>query len=37
MQIELTGRTRALWLAGAVIMGMLSQWCLTYGPCAAPL
>jgi hypothetical protein len=37
MQVELNGRTRALWLAGAVLMGLMSQWCINYGVCAAPL
>jgi hypothetical protein len=37
MQVELNARTRGLWLAGAMLMGLLSQWCVNYGPCAAPL
>lgn len=34
---ELTGRGRLLWLAGAVLIGLASQYCLNYGICAAPL
>lgn len=37
MTVELTLRTRALWLAGAVIMGLLSQMCMMFGPCGAPV
>jgi hypothetical protein len=37
MQVELNARTRMLWLVGAIVMGTLSQWCMTFGPCAAPL
>lgn len=34
---ELTFRGKALWLAGAVLLGLASQWCVNYGVCAAPL
>lgn len=34
---ELTGKGRLLWLAGAVLIGFASQYCLNYGVCAAPL
>lgn len=37
MQIELNARTRSLWLAGAMVMGVLSQWCMAFGPCGAPI
>ncbi len=26
-----------LWLAGALFVGLLSQWCVNYGVCALPL
>lgn len=29
--------TRLVWLAGAVVMGTLSQWCTAFGPCGAPV
>lgn len=35
MQMELN--TRALWLAGALVMGTLSQWFMAFGPCGAPI
>ncbi len=35
--VELTARTRALWLAGAALLGLVSQWCAVLGPCAAPV
>jgi len=35
MQIDLTARTRLVWLAGAMVLGMLSQWCTVFGPCGA--
>ncbi len=34
---ELSWRGRLLWLAGAVLVGLASQYCLNYGVCAAPL
>ncbi len=37
MQMELNTRTRALWLAGALVMGTFSQWCMAFGPCGAPI
>jgi hypothetical protein len=37
MQVELNARTRALWLAGALVLGTLSQWCMAFGPCGAPI
>ena len=37
MQMELSAHTRGLWLAGAVVMGTLSQWCMVFGPCGAPI
>ena len=37
MHVELTARTRAAWLAGALMMGVLSQWCMAFGPCGAPI
>jgi hypothetical protein len=35
--MELTLKDRAFWLAGAVVMGLLSQWCMVFGPCGAPV
>lgn len=32
--VALTPRTRALWLAGAVLVGLISQWCTAFGACA---
>ncbi|MEN9932418.1 MAG: hypothetical protein RIS17_991 [Pseudomonadota bacterium] len=29
--------TRLVWLAGAVVMGTLSQWCMAFGTCGAPI
>lgn len=37
MQIELNTRTRMMWLAGAMVLGTLSQWCMAFGPCGAPV
>jgi hypothetical protein len=37
MQVELTARTRMLWLAGAVVLGLAHQWCMVFGPCGAPI
>lgn len=37
MQVELNARTRMIWLAGALTLGMLSQWCMAFGPCGAPV
>ncbi len=37
MHAELNSRTRGLWLAGALVMGTLSQWCMASGPCGAPI
>jgi hypothetical protein len=37
MQMELNTRIRALWLAGAMVMGTLSQWCMAFGPYGAPI
>ena len=37
MDVKLDNRTRSLWLAGAVLMGFLSQWCMAFGPCGAPI
>lgn len=34
---ELTGKGRLVWLAGALMVGVASQWCMTYGLFAAPL
>ena len=34
---ELSTRGKLLWLAGAVLLGLASQWCVNYGLCAAPL
>jgi hypothetical protein len=34
---ELSARGRVVWLAGAVLLGLASQWCINFGPCAAPL
>ncbi len=33
----LDARGRLLWLAGAVLMGLMSQWCAVYGPCCLPV
>jgi hypothetical protein len=35
--IELGARGRLLWLVGAILVGLASQYCLNYGICAAPL
>ncbi len=35
--MNLTARGKLLWLAGALLMGCASQFCLNYGICAAPL
>jgi hypothetical protein len=35
--IELTLRGRLLWLAGAMLIGLASQYCINYGICAAPI
>ena len=34
---ELTLRGKLLWLAGAMLLGLASQWCINFGPCAAPV
>ncbi|GGE06997.1 hypothetical protein GCM10011529_11740 [Polymorphobacter glacialis] len=34
---ELSRRGKLLWLAGAVLLGLASQWCINYGACAAPV
>mgnify|MGYP003387075693 CR=1 FL=1 len=34
--IELTRRGRLLWLGGALLVGLASQYCVNYGVCAAP-
>ena len=34
--IDLTMRGRLAWLAGAVLLGFASQFCINYGLCAAP-
>jgi hypothetical protein len=34
---ELTAKGQLLWLLGAVLVGIASQYCLNYGVCAAPL
>jgi hypothetical protein len=34
---ELSGRGRVVWLAGALLIGLASQWCINYGICAVPL
>ena len=33
----MTMQTRLVWLAGALLMGLASQWCVNFGVCAAPL
>ena len=33
----MTMKVRMTWLAGAMLMGMASQWCVNFGVCAAPL
>jgi hypothetical protein len=30
-------RTHLLWLAGAIIVGLCSQYCINFGSCALPL
>ena len=35
--IDLTLRGRMLWIAAAMAIGTLSQYCINYGLCAAPL
>ena len=34
--INLGWRGRLLWLAGAMLVGLASQYCINYGACAAP-
>ncbi len=34
---ELGWRGRLFWLAGALLVGCASQWCVNYGVCAPPL
>lgn len=34
---ELTGRGKLMWLVGAVLLGLASQYCVNFGICAAPL
>lgn len=34
--VELTRRGRLLWLAGALLIGFASQYCVNYGVCTAP-
>ena len=34
---ELSGRGRVVWLVGALLIGLASQWCINYGICAVPL
>jgi hypothetical protein len=34
---ELSTRGRVMWLVGALLLGLASQWCVNYGICAAPL
>lgn len=34
---ELSGLGRVVWLAGALLLGLASQWCINFGACAAPL
>jgi hypothetical protein len=33
----MTLRQRTFWLAGALLMGLASQYCVNYGVCALPL
>ena len=33
----MTWRLQMAWLAGALALGLASQWCTAFGPCAAPL
>ena len=35
--INLSMRGRLLWLAGAMLIGLASQYCINYGICAAPM
>ncbi len=37
MQVEMNARTRMTWLMGALVLGTLSQWCMVFGPCGAPI
>ncbi len=30
-------RTQLLWLGGALMLGLASQWCINFGICAAPV
>jgi hypothetical protein len=34
---ELSARGRLVWLAGALLIGLASQWCINYGICAVPI
>lgn len=34
---ELSAYGRVVWLAGALLLGFASQWCINYGICAVPL
>jgi hypothetical protein len=34
---DLSARGRVIWLVGALLLGFASQWCVNFGPCAAPL
>jgi hypothetical protein len=34
---ELSRAGRVVWLAGALLIGLASQWCINYGICAVPL
>ena len=34
---ELSRVGRVVWLAGALLIGLASQWCINYGICAVPL
>jgi hypothetical protein len=36
-ETELSARGRVVWLAGALLLGLASQWCVNYGDCAAIL
>jgi len=36
-EVAMTRRVRLFWLAGALAIGLASQFCVTFGVCAAPL
>ena len=37
MRNGFSDKTQRLWLAGAVLVGFASQYCINFGSCALPL